>query len=123
MNLSDADFKTEIALLRLARCFALSRRTGISVRQLRRCAFANLVADGPVVATEMQKALKAIHDHATWLVVGKALNDQLREARRNALVSYLLAHPDLVKQEDSASLKTPDDLYEYLLIDVQWVPA
>ncbi|MFS8979720.1 neuraminidase-like domain-containing protein [Cupriavidus necator] len=124
MNLSDADFRTETALLRIATCFTLSRRTGIPVRQLRRWAFANLAgADGPVVAIEMQKALKSVHDAATWVTVGKALNDGLREARRNALVDYLLAHPDLVRPEDTDRfnplLKTADDLYEYLLIDVQ----
>lgn len=124
MKLADADFRTESALLRIASCFALSRRTSVSVRQLWRWALVDLTGvDGPVVATEMQKALKALHDDDAWLTVGKALNDSLRDARRNALVSYLLAHPECVRPDDTdrfnPRLKTPDDLYEHLLIDVQ----
>jgi hypothetical protein len=123
-NLADADLQTEIRLLEVAACFALAGRTGVSVEQLGRWASTDMAgADAPAVATEIKKAVKSNYDDASWIAVGKALNDPLREARRNALVSYLLAHPDLVKPGDSdpfrPQIQSADDLYEHLLIDVQ----
>lgn len=124
LNLADADFQTEIRLLDVAGCFALAGRTGTSVQQLGRWASTDMAGtDAPVVVAEIKKAVKASHDDASWIAVGKALNDPLREASRDALVSYLLAHPNLVNYTDTdpflPRIQSADDLYEYLLIDVQ----
>lgn len=124
LNLADADFRTETRLLEVMACFAVAGKTGMSVQQLGRWAATDMAGpDAPGVAAEIKKAVKANHDDASWIAVGKALNDPLREASRNALVSYLLAHPDLVKPGDTdpflPQLQSADDLYEYLLIDVQ----
>ena len=124
LKLADVDFHTEIRLLEVADCFALAGKTGMSVRQLAHWASTDMAgAEAHVVAVEIKKAVKAKNDDESWIAVGKALNDPLREASRKALVSYLLAHPDSVKPGDvdliNPSIQTADDLYEYLLIDVQ----
>ncbi len=128
LNLADADFRTEARLAEVAACFALADRTGTSVQQLAHWAAADMAGpDAQDVAAEVRKALKAHHDDASWVAVGKGLNDPLRSARRDALVSFLLAHPDRVDYTDTdpflPRLATADDLYEYLLIDVQMDPC
>ena len=124
LDLSDVDFHNEIKLLSLADCFDLMKRTGMSAARLRNWAIADMsAATAPEIATEIRKAVKAKYDDSSWITVGKALNDPLREKSRDALMSYLLAHPNLVKPGDTdplnPTLKTADDLYEYLLLDVQ----
>jgi hypothetical protein len=70
------------------------------------------------VARDIQAAIKAKYDDSTWVKVGKKLNDGLREASRDALVAYILAPP--AKWELAVdSITTPDQLYEYFLIDVE----
>lgn len=47
----------------------------------------------------------------------KALENQLQEAQRDALVDYLLGQVMRKDQQLGQRIKTADDLYEYLLID------
>ena len=124
LNLADVDFQNEKKLLGMVTCFTLSAKAGATVEQL--CRWANMTfseADAMGAADEVKKALKAQHDDQTWGVVSKKINDSLRERRRGALVSYLLAHPERVSSGGTNPLAptilTADDLYERLLIDVQ----
>jgi len=49
-------------------------------------------------AREIKEAAKAKYDADQWKTVAKPLRDRLREEQRQALVSYLLAHPNRARQ-------------------------
>lgn len=73
--------------------------------------------DDPAAAVAKSLA-KSKHTPAAWLEVVEPINNILREARRSALVDYLVTHP---RQDQK---KTPlwhdvGTLYEHLLVDVQ----
>ena len=111
-NLGAADFTNEAALLRLQACVALIKRLGVSAAKL--FAWADLNADFPTlqgtVLADIKKTVQGKYDPATWLTVAKALNDPLRQARRDALVAYLL--PVL-------NFTDADQLFEFFLIDAE----
>jgi len=65
-------------------------------------------------ADEARRAVKAKYDDSAWLEVAGALSDRLREARRVALVAYLL--PRL-------GVRDANGLYQRLLIDVEMSPC
>ena len=74
----------------------------------------------PNVVRDIQAALKSQYSDATWVQLGKSLNDKLRQSSRDALVSYILAHArDWELTIGNATIATPDQLYEYFLIDVE----
>ena len=117
-----ADFRNEIRLVQLAACIAMCNKLRLTALEL--FALANptgLNAGSPYqpVAQDIQHAVKAKYDDATWLQVGKPLNDKLRQNSRDALVAYILYD---MKDQWSTSEGTPpdaDDLYGYFLIDVE----
>ncbi|NTW39553.1 MAG: hypothetical protein HGA44_06625, partial [Cellulomonadaceae bacterium] len=62
-------------------------------------------------ALTMRAAVRSRYADEEWLGVLKQIQDPLREAKRDALVAFLLAHnPDL---------RSSDDLYDWFLIDNQ----
>ncbi len=65
-------------------------------------------------ADEIRRAVKARYDEPAWLEVAGTLSDPLRDARRSALVDYLL--PRL-------GLRDANALYQRLLIDVGMSPC
>src|SRR5262249_40467248 len=70
---------------------------------------------------DLQAALRARYDAASWRDVVRPINDELRGLQRDALVAYMLhqmrSHPE------SAPIDTPDKLFEYFLMDVQMDPC
>lgn len=100
--------------LRMHEAFALLEPMGISAKALLR-ATTNAPAGGTV--RELQSALSARYDAATWRDAVKPINDEMRGLQRDALVTHILhrmrTHPD------SAHIDTPDKLFEYFLMDVQ----
>lgn len=69
---------------------------------------------GQAAADEARRAVKARYNDSAWLEVAGALSDPLREARRVALVAYLL--PRL-------GVRDANGLYQRLLIDVEMSPC
>jgi hypothetical protein len=59
--------------------------------------------------------VKAKYDETQWRKVAKPLRDALREQQRSALVAYAVHH--------SGQWKSAEELYEYLLIDVEMKPV
>ena len=53
-------------------------------------------------------------DEAAWQESMKSVTDEVRNARRDALVTYILKHA-----VPSPEIETADQLYEYFLVDVQ----
>ena len=88
LNFNAADFTTEIALARLQTCVRLLNQIGVSADQLFRWA---TNSPDSVQANAIAKTVKAKYDDETWLMVGKSLNDELRESQRSALLAYILA--------------------------------
>lgn len=62
---------------------------------------------------EIRRAVKARYDDTAWLEVAKALHDPQRDARRAALVDYLVARLDWLL------IRNPDGLYQRLFIQVE----
>jgi hypothetical protein len=119
---TDADFRNEVRLVQLAACIAMGSTLGVAAEQLFAWANPTGVTGGSpyrTVAQDIQHTVKAKYDDATWLQVGKPLNDKLRASSRNALVSYILY--DMPDQWSTSKDAPPnaDDLYGYFLIDVE----
>jgi hypothetical protein len=106
LNLRDADFQSEKAIVGLKAAMSLVRRTGTSPLKLADWATR---APDPAQAEEIRNTLKARYDEEQWLLAVKPAHDSLRERQRDALVAY-------------ARTRVPagyaQKLYEYLLIDV-----
>lgn len=109
----------QFALFRRAYdALALAQRMGIPAGALT-AAVTN--EPEPDMVRNLQSALRARYDAASWRDVVKPVNDEMRSLQRDALVAYILhqmhAHPD------SAHIDTPDKLFEFFLMDVQMEPV
>jgi Tc toxin complex TcA C-terminal TcB-binding domain/Neuraminidase-like domain/Salmonella virulence plasmid 28.1kDa A protein len=109
-SLSAADFRNEIWLVQLATCTSIGARIGISVQQLFAWANPAQALGFAGIAQDIQNTVKAKYDDATWLTVGKPLNDKLRESSKEALIAYIL---------QQTGYTNADDLYGFFLIDVE----
>ncbi|GAA1980292.1 neuraminidase-like domain-containing protein [Microbacterium pumilum] len=69
--------------------------------------------DGTLVR-DLRATLKQRMDAAAWRESMQSVSDSVRNARRDALVAYILHH-----DVPSAEIETADQLYEYFLVDVQ----
>jgi peptidoglycan hydrolase-like protein with peptidoglycan-binding domain len=117
-NLTAGDFTDERWLRRLQGCLALASRFSVSAKHMFEWAsLGSNPPSEPTIARDIQAAVKARYDDSTWIKVGKALNDKLRESSRDALVTYILANSGT--WELGTNLSTEDDLYQYYLIDVE----
>jgi hypothetical protein len=116
LGLPDAALKNATGPQRLFAAFALSRKLGISVKELCHWAQEPLTA---VEAQDIVHTVKAKYDDEQWLTAAKLLNDDLREKRKLALIAYLLANKTIV----NLGIRDSNDLYEYFLIDVNMDPC
>ncbi len=71
-------------------------------------------------AHQVLLAAKAKHTEEGWLTVAKPLRDVLRMKQRDALVNFLLAYPT---QTAARRWRNENDLFAYLLIDVEMEPC
>ena len=69
--------------------------------------------DGALVRG-VRETLKGRMDLAAWRESMQSVSDAVRNARRDALVAYILHH-----DTPSPEIETADQLYEYFLVDVQ----
>jgi hypothetical protein len=67
-----------------------------------------------VLVRDVRKRLKMRMDLVAWRESMQSVSDVVRNARRNALVAYILHH-----DTPSSEVRTPDQLYEHFLVDVQ----
>lgn len=65
----------------------------------------------------LEAALRARYGPTAWLVVQRAISDDLRDVQRDALVSFVLRR--FADLETHRHIDTPDKLYEHMLMDVQ----
>jgi hypothetical protein len=109
------DYADERAIIRLRECFRIMKRLGASAELCNDWAQSHL-ADSEAI----RLTVKSKYSDPHWKEVAQPLRDVVREARRKALVSYLVAHPDAAKGQ---SWQDTNGLYEHLLIDVEMSPC
>jgi GH18 family chitinase len=140
-GLTYADFTNEagtkgIGLVQLQVCARLLSRLGVSAEQLFSwSAFgpdtsnSQLIDAEQPIAADIQNTVKAKYSDATWVTVGKPLNNSIRQASTDALIAYILAGAagslpiaqnwNMVAPNDGGPITTADQLYEFFLIDVE----
>jgi peptidoglycan hydrolase-like protein with peptidoglycan-binding domain len=107
----------ETVMRQVHACMKLVERLGLSAKQIQ-----DHILKATLNATDSSmivRAARAKHDEAGWLNVSKPLRDQLRKKQRAALVAYLVVHANLAGR----NIIDSNDLYEYLLIDVEMDPC
>jgi hypothetical protein len=110
-------YQNEKALIRLQVCFQMIKRLGVSAEKVHGWIQPDLPeAD----ARDIKQAAKAKYDNDQWLTIAKPLRDSLREKQREALVSYLVTHPNPTKNQ---IWKNVNELYAHFLIDVEMSPC
>ena len=111
-----ANFSNEINLLKLQQALEVADKIGMNIDLLFEWAKPTSHFNKThKIAQDIQKAVRARYLQEDWEQVVRPLNDQLRNNQKNALISYLLVHPTLVKW----GVTDADGLFEYFLIDVQ----
>ncbi len=116
-------YTDERVLARLNDCFAVLKRLQISAAQVwswtvpaQEWIWAAPDALPEIkVGDDIEKAVKATYANDQWLTIAGPLRDQLREPQRDALVAYLLTHPELL----ITPAQKPDDLFAQFYIDVE----
>lgn len=96
----------------------LSRSTGVPVGILS----ANVRNDPTHEnVTTVQDALRSRYDTGAWADVIRPINDELRDAQRDALVAFVLHR--LAGDPATSHIDTPEKLFEYFLVDVEMEPC
>lgn len=122
MNNNGDDFSDADLSLQLIDIFSACSRIGLTPQLTYNALKANLLMED---ARKIRLAAKAKHTDDQWLKIAKPLQDALREKQREALVAYVVAHPELADGStyEGAYWKSENDLYAYLLIDVEMQPC
>jgi hypothetical protein len=117
-GLATADLRHFDAFLRVYDAFALVQTMGISAAALIRATTNDPVGD---TVRDLQSALRARYDAASWRDIIQPINDDMRSLQRDALVAYILHQ----FREDPATeqIDTPDKLFEFFLMDVEMAPC
>ena len=107
-----SDFVNEIALIDLEKQIKLSQKIGISLQKLTAWSGDVFLSDQ---AKDIKRSLKAKYDQRAWVEVSTQIYNRLRSHLRDALVAFLLQKSEI----KTIGLKNTNDLYGYLLIDVE----
>jgi len=114
-------YTDERLVLRLRECFRQLKRLGASAGQASTWGQADpTAAEEAASAVSIKSAAKAKYTDAQWLEVAKPLKDPLRAMCRDALVAYLITHPD---PATGTRWRDADELYAHFLVDVQMEPC
>lgn len=107
-----ADFRNGDLILRLKKALDALNLTGLNAETMKRVI---LPETNETIAAKVKQAAKSKHSEAQWLKIAKPLRDELRERQRAALLSHAL--------HKSTEWRSVEELYEYLLIDVERKPV
>ncbi len=105
-----ADLKNLDMLSGFDLIFGLGEELGVSLMQAEKWTSDQLSQQN---SQDIKQALKAKYSDDQWLAITQPLQDQLRDTKRDALVTYLLTNPG------SNSWNTESDLHSWFLIDVE----
>jgi hypothetical protein len=118
LGAATADLKHFDLFWRVYDAFGLVQTMGISATALIK---ATTNDPGGDTVRDLQSALRARYDAASWRDIIQPINDQMRDLQRDALVAYILHQ--LREDPATAHIDTPDKLFEYFLMDVQMEPC
>ena len=107
------EFKKSKSLLRLYDCHQALHRLGVNAGRAIQWAKAEPTVDD---AESLKQTVKSKYDLTQWQQIIQPIQDEFREQKRNALVSWLVTHPN---QAQGQSWSDTDGLYSYFLIDVE----
>lgn len=107
------ELKKSETLVRLADCLRALRRLGVNAARAIQWAKAE---PGNAEAGSLKQTVKAKYDLVQWQQVIQPLQDEFRQQKRQALTSWLVAHPNQAKGQNWKDL---NGLYSYFLIDVE----
>ncbi|HKO41664.1 MAG TPA: neuraminidase-like domain-containing protein [Pyrinomonadaceae bacterium] len=105
------DFQNEQWLVNFDQIFELLRRLGVSAARAHSWTHPNLTS---IDAESIKQALKSNYDNDGWLEVMAVIQDELREHKRDALLSLILNN---LSAEDSS------DFYTHYFIDPEMDPC
>ena len=97
-------------LMRLNQRITMQQQLGIAIAD----AF-NWTKDALLAAdtAKIKQVVKSKYDNSDWLQISKDAQDRLREKKRDALITYLLAN------QGTQTWQNTDDLYAFFLMDVR----
>ena len=107
------ELKKAANLIRLADCMRALRRLGVNA--VRAIEWAKAEPDSSD-AESLKQTVKAKYDLKQWQEVIRPIQDEFREQTRQALVGWLIAHPN---QAQGQNWSDANGLYSYFLIDVE----
>ena len=107
------ELKKSASLVRLARCMQALRRLGVNAARAIKWAKAE---PDSTDADSLKQTVKAKYDLQQWQEVIRPIQDEFREQKRQALVGWLVAHPNQVQGQNWSDA---NGLYSYFLIDVE----
>jgi len=107
------ELKKSVSLIRLAECMKTLRRLGVNAARALQWAKAE---PSSADADSLKQTVKAKYDLKQWQQVIQPIQDAFREQKREALVSWLVAHPDQTKGQNWSDA---NGLFSYFLIDVE----
>jgi hypothetical protein len=113
-----AAFRDVATYQRLGEVFRVLKVVGVAPAVLTGWAGAEVLLEH---ATEIKQAAKSKHATDQWLVISSAVQDEVREHKRLALVAHAIAHPLDRDPDDPSQGKAWDDensLFAYFLVDV-----
>ena len=115
---SNADLGHVDVFRRVYDALSIIQKMGVSAKAL-----TDATTNEPETATvrDLQGALHARYDAASWRDVVRPINDEMRSLQRDALVAYILHQ--MRSDPDSKRIDTPEKLFEYFLMDVQMDPC
>lgn len=106
-------------LLQVADIFSATKRVGLSPLLVSQ----SLSTDVTMAhSRNIRMAAKSKHEDASWAKVAKPLQDTLREKQRKALVAYIVKHGSIISG-NLLPIRNENELYAYLLIDVEMQPC
>lgn len=107
------ELRKTLSLVRLMDCVAALRRLGVNAARAVQWTKAD---PSSAEADSIKQSVKAKYDLAQWLQVIQPIQDGFREHKRQALVGWLVAHPD---QASGQNWTDVNGLYSWFLIDVE----
>lgn len=107
------ELKKSASLIRLAECMKALRRLGVNAARAIEWAGTEPASEE---ADSLKQTVKSKYDLTQWQQVIKPLQDEVREQKRQALVSWLVVHPD---KSAGQNWSDANGLYSYFLIDVE----
>ena len=107
------EIRKSASLIRLADAIRALRRLGVNAVRAIQWAKADPAS---AEAESLKQTVKAKYDLVQWRQVIQPIQDEFREQKRQALVGWLVAHPN---QAQGQNWSDTNGLYSYFLIDVE----